>query len=132
MRESLTLKVCTLAYAEWSSMKESHHEYQGVEQQTEETCQHHRAINIRPIKSVAKTPCRCDCWVCGCILQKEEYWNKRKDEYTKTTARIMNFIAELELAGHKVDMMIIQRRAGKHSPMRVESRARDRRRPVVA
>ena len=37
----------------------------------------------------------------------------------------MNFIAELELAGHKVDMMIIQRGTGKHGPMGMESRARD-------
>jgi hypothetical protein len=43
----------------------------------------------------------------------------------------MNFIAELTLAGHEVDMVIIQRGAGKHSSMRMESCASDRGRPVV-
>lgn len=64
--------------------------------------------------------------------RKKNIGTREKTNTKKTTARIMNFIAELELAGHKVDMMVIQRRAGKHSPMRMESRARDRRRPVVA
>lgn len=43
----------------------------------------------------------------------------------------MNFIAELESAGYKVDMMVIECGTGENGPMRVESRARDRGRSVV-
>lgn len=43
----------------------------------------------------------------------------------------MNFIAELESTGYKVDMMVIQCGTGENGPMRMESRARDRGRPFV-
>lgn len=97
-----------------------------TEYQTEETMPTSWSHQYQAGRVSRQDASRCDCWVCGCILQKKNI-GTRKDKYRKTTARIMNFIAELELAGHKVDMMIIQRGTGKHSPMRMESCARDRR-----
>jgi len=64
-------------------------------------------------------------------ITERKILRQEKGHYTSTTTRIMNFIAELELAGHKIDMLIIQRGAGKHSPMRMESCASDWGRPVV-
>lgn len=59
-------------------------------------------------------------------ITEKKILRQEKGEHTSANTRVMNFIAGLGLAGHEIDMVIIQRRTGKHSPVRMEGCAGDR------